>query len=298
MRIERVRQAVADKPVRFIAGYIASVIIFGGLIYSLIEAETPTGSTAYGGPSSPRPPSGYGDISPAELEGRFLAGFIILSGIATTAVLTGLLAGWVLSAKFEEHLGTPDLHDDFDHMIGQLQALKQRYRVRRGRRRPDRRGRAGRPRGVEGRAGRRRVRPRDGDARRSPEARVLGKERLEAIHSGEPRPGGRLRDRLQRAAGRRRRPTASTRTTRWWRTRSAATSTPAATTATSGSTAPRRARRRQGASRRAPSSRRRRAKIASTNKAAITARGGFGSSGGSTSGVGRQLGGGFGSGGS
>ncbi len=70
---------------------------------------------------------GYGDISPAELEGRLLAGFVILSGIATTAVLTGLLAGWVLSAKFEEHLGTPDLHDDFDHLIGQLQALKQRY---------------------------------------------------------------------------------------------------------------------------------------------------------------------------
>ena len=38
--------------------------------------------------------------------------------------------------------------------------------------------------------------------------------------------------------------------------------------------------------------------ILSTNKAAITARGGFGSSGGSTSGVGRQSGGGFLSGGS
>ena len=41
--------------------------------------------------------------------------------------LTALFAGWVLEAKLEDHLGTPDLHDDFDHMIGQLQALKRRY---------------------------------------------------------------------------------------------------------------------------------------------------------------------------
>ncbi len=126
MRIERVRQAVADKPVRFIAGYIVFVIIFAGLLYSRLEAEASwvdgmwwavvTASTV-----------GYGDISPVEIEGRLLAGWVILSGIGTTAVLTGLLAGWVLSAKFEEHLGTPDLDDDFDHLIGQLAALKQRY---------------------------------------------------------------------------------------------------------------------------------------------------------------------------
>ena len=128
MRVERARQTVANNPVRFIAGYIVSVIVIAGAIYSLIEDDTSwfdgmwwaivTASTV-----------GYGDFSPKEVGGRILAGWVILSGIATTAVLTGLLAGWVLSAKFEDHFGTPDLQDDFDHMIGQLQALKQRYEV-------------------------------------------------------------------------------------------------------------------------------------------------------------------------
>ncbi|MDQ3648654.1 MAG: potassium channel family protein [Actinomycetota bacterium] len=126
MRVERFRQTVANHPVRFLAAYIAGVIVIAGGIYSLLEADNDwfdgmwwaivTASTV-----------GYGDISPAELEGRFLAGFVILSGIATTAILTGLLAGWVLSAKIEEHFGTPDLDDDFDHLIGQMQALKHRY---------------------------------------------------------------------------------------------------------------------------------------------------------------------------
>lgn len=126
MRLENLRRTVADKPVRFIAGYIAFVIVFGGLLYSVLEADANwfdgmwwsivTASTV-----------GYGDISPAEIEGRLLAGWIILSGIATTALLTALLAGWILSARLEDHFGTPDLHDDFDHLIGQLQALKGRY---------------------------------------------------------------------------------------------------------------------------------------------------------------------------
>ncbi len=126
MRVERARQWVANHPVRTLLGYISFVIVFGGLLYSVLEADTDwfdgmwwaivTASTV-----------GYGDISPAEVEGRLLAGWIILSGIATTALLTGLLAGWVLSAKLEDHLGTPDLHDDFDHLIGQMHALKRRY---------------------------------------------------------------------------------------------------------------------------------------------------------------------------
>ena len=126
MRVERARRWIANHPVRTLLGYIVFVIVFGGLLYSILEADADwfdgmwwavvTASTV-----------GYGDISPAEVEGRLLAGWIILSGIATTALLTGLLAAWVLEAKLEDHLGTPDLHDDFDHLIGQLQALKRRY---------------------------------------------------------------------------------------------------------------------------------------------------------------------------
>jgi len=124
--VARARRRIAARPVRWILGYIAGVIVVAGVLYSILEAEANildgvwwaivTASTV-----------GYGDIAPVELEGRLVAGWVILSGIATTAVLTALLAGWIMAARMADHLGTPDLDDDFDHLIDQLQALKARY---------------------------------------------------------------------------------------------------------------------------------------------------------------------------
>ena len=126
MRIARLRRAIANRPVLFIVGYSVAVLLFCGVLYSLLETKTSIPDGLYWAIVTAST-VGYGDISPAEIEGRMLAGFLIVNGIAIAALLTALFATWLFEDKFEEHLGTPDLHDDFDHLIGQLQALKRRY---------------------------------------------------------------------------------------------------------------------------------------------------------------------------
>jgi voltage-gated potassium channel len=126
MRVARLRRTIANRPVVFIAAYSIGIVFFCGVIYSLIETKTSIPDGLYWAIVTAST-VGYGDISPAEIEGRLLAAFLIVNGIAVAALLTALFATWLFEDKFEEHLGTPDLHDDFDHLIGQLQALKRRY---------------------------------------------------------------------------------------------------------------------------------------------------------------------------
>ena len=126
MRLDQLRTSIGARPVRWVAGYTILIIVTCGVIYSLIEAKTSIPDGLYWAIVTAST-VGYGDISPVEIEGRLLAGFVILNGIAVAALLTALFASWLLEGKLEDHLGTPDLHDDFDDMIGQLQALKQRY---------------------------------------------------------------------------------------------------------------------------------------------------------------------------
>jgi voltage-gated potassium channel Kch len=126
IRIDRLRRTIAARPVLFILTWAIASLFLCGFVYSLIEDKTTfidgmywsivTASTV-----------GYGDISPPDLAGRLLAGFLIVNGILVAALLTAMFASWLLEAKLEDHLGTPDLHDDFDHLIGQLHALKRRY---------------------------------------------------------------------------------------------------------------------------------------------------------------------------
>ena len=126
MRIDRLRRTIAGRPVLFILGYSVFILLLCGGIYSVLESKTSIPDGLYWAIVTAST-VGYGDISPVEIEGRVLAGFLIVNGIAVAALLTALFATWLLEAKFEEHLGTPDLHDDFDHLIGQMQALKRRY---------------------------------------------------------------------------------------------------------------------------------------------------------------------------
>jgi voltage-gated potassium channel len=126
MRIARLRRTIANRPVVFILSYSVGLLLFCGILYSLLETKTSIPDGLYWAIVTAAT-VGYGDISPVEIEGRILAGFLIVNGIAVAALLTAMFAAWILEDKFEEHLGTPDLHDDFDHLIGQLQALKRRY---------------------------------------------------------------------------------------------------------------------------------------------------------------------------
>jgi voltage-gated potassium channel len=126
MRIASLRRTIANRPVVFIVSYSVVLLLVCGILYSLLESRTSIPDGLYWAIVTAAT-VGYGDISPVEIEGRILAGFLIINGIAVAALLTAMFAAWILEDKFEEHLGTPDLHDDFDHLIGQLQALKRRY---------------------------------------------------------------------------------------------------------------------------------------------------------------------------
>ncbi len=128
MRVAQLRTAIAANPVKWVLGYTIFIIATCGVIYSLIETETSIPDGLYWAIVTAST-VGYGDISPVEIEGRLLAGFLIVNGILVAALLTALFASWILEGKLEDHFGTPDLDDDFDHMISQLQALKQRYQV-------------------------------------------------------------------------------------------------------------------------------------------------------------------------
>jgi hypothetical protein len=126
MRIDRMRRTIASRPVLFILSWAVASLLFCGIVYSLIEEKTTIVDGLYWAIVTAST-VGYGDISPPDLAGRLLAGFMIVNGILVAALLTALFASWLLEAKLEEHLGTPDLHDDFDHLIGQMHALKRRY---------------------------------------------------------------------------------------------------------------------------------------------------------------------------
>jgi voltage-gated potassium channel len=126
LRIARLRRTIANRPVVFIASYSIILLLVCGVLYSVLETKTSIPDGLYWAIVTAAT-VGYGDISPVEIEGRLLAAFLIINGVAVAALLTALFATWLFEDKFEEHLGTPDLHDDFDHLIGQLQALKRRY---------------------------------------------------------------------------------------------------------------------------------------------------------------------------
>jgi voltage-gated potassium channel Kch len=126
VRLDKIRRSIGERPVLWVGGYSVVLVLVCGILYSLLEAKTSIPDGLYWAIVTAAT-VGYGDISPVEIEGRILAGFLIVNGVLVAAVLTALFASWILEAKLEDHLGTPDLHDDFDHMIGQLQALKRRY---------------------------------------------------------------------------------------------------------------------------------------------------------------------------
>jgi len=126
LQMDKVRRSVAERPILWVGGYSVALLVVCGVLYSLIETKISIPDGLYWAIVTAAT-VGYGDISPVEIEGRILAGFLIVNGILVAAVLTALFASWILEAKLEDHLGTPDLDDDFDHMISQLQALKRRY---------------------------------------------------------------------------------------------------------------------------------------------------------------------------
>jgi hypothetical protein len=111
---------IAKNPARWALVSVAAGIFVGGTAFSLAEKSTsiPDGMWwAFVSMST----VGYGDISPKTTGIRFLATFVIATGILATAILTAALAGRIAEHRIGRANETPELDDDVDAVIAQLQ---------------------------------------------------------------------------------------------------------------------------------------------------------------------------------
>jgi hypothetical protein len=105
---------IARNPVRWALGTAFSAIVVGGTLFSFVEEDVslPDGWWwAFVSMST----VGYGDIAPHTTGIRFLATFVIATGIASTAILTAALAGRIAERRIAPEVveATPELADDF-----------------------------------------------------------------------------------------------------------------------------------------------------------------------------------------
>lgn len=123
--VARFFDRVSDNPVRWALLTMAFGVVIGGTLFSLVEknASIPDGMWwAFVSMTT----VGYGDISPATTEIRFLAAGVIFSGILAVAIITAALAGRVAQRQIKgaPHKETEELYDDVHHALTLLEEAK------------------------------------------------------------------------------------------------------------------------------------------------------------------------------
>lgn len=124
--IERMLRTVAKSPVRIALSIILSAFLIGGTLFSIFEDNASWIDGLYWA-TVVMPTVGFGDFSPQTIGGRWVYEYVVASGWIGTLILGGAFAGAIAQYRIQNHLGTEELDDDFDHCIAQLESLKARY---------------------------------------------------------------------------------------------------------------------------------------------------------------------------
>ena len=114
--IQSVLRFIAQRPGRMCLYLLAGTVAIGGALYSVIEPDADWFDGVYWAVVT-LTTVGYGDFSPESFAGRWLAAFVMAGGIASVAILTGLLADEIREARIQERHETPELDDDIEHIM-------------------------------------------------------------------------------------------------------------------------------------------------------------------------------------
>ena len=125
-RIERLLQAIAQRPVRLAILLLIFNRAIGGALYSITEPDSDWFDGAWWVLVT-QTTVGYGDFAPESFLGRATAELVMWTGILAVAILTAALAGVIAERRIERartaaHLQTVGLDDDFDHLIARLES--------------------------------------------------------------------------------------------------------------------------------------------------------------------------------
>lgn len=121
--LARLFDRVALNPVRWAIGLFLTGYLVGGFVFSLIEKDASffdglwwafiTMFTV-----------GYGDLSPKTWEVRCLAYLVVIAGWSALLIVGAALAGRIAENRMQAYTDTPELTDDFDALIDQINRVK------------------------------------------------------------------------------------------------------------------------------------------------------------------------------
>jgi voltage-gated potassium channel len=122
-QLERLQQWIAKSPVRLALILLVVGRIIGGAVYSIAESDADWFDGAWWALVT-QTTVGYGDFAPESFIGRATAEFVMWTAILAVAIITASFAGLIAEKRISRHEETPELDDDLDHLIGQIESLK------------------------------------------------------------------------------------------------------------------------------------------------------------------------------
>lgn len=122
-QLDRLQGWISKSPVRLALILLVGGRVIGGAVYSVAESDADWFDGAWWALVT-QTTVGYGDFAPESFIGRATAEFVMWTAILAVAIITASFAGAIAESRINAHEGTPELDDDFDHLIEQMEALK------------------------------------------------------------------------------------------------------------------------------------------------------------------------------